>query len=81
VERWLAEIARKRIRRETFRSVRELTRAIQDYIRLHNKAPRPFHWTAKANQINRKVTKYKEISETADLGGKNSKGAVRAATP
>jgi transposase len=66
VERWFAEITRKRIRRGTFRSVRELTRAIKDYIRLHNKAPRPFHWTAKAKQIIRKVDKYKEISETAD---------------
>lgn len=66
VERWFAEITRKRIRRGTFRSVRELIRAIQDYIREHNKAPRPFVWTAKANAIIRKVRKYKEISETGD---------------
>lgn len=66
VERWFAEITRKRIRRGTFRSVRELVRAIQDYIREHNKAPRPFVWAATANNIIRRVRKYKEISDTGD---------------
>jgi len=33
VERWLAEITRKRIRPGTFRSVRDLIKAIRDYIR------------------------------------------------
>jgi putative transposase len=42
VERWFAEITRKRIRRGTFRSVRELTKAIDDYIRTYNNDPRPF---------------------------------------
>src|SRR5262245_44174841 len=32
VERWFAEITRKRIRRGTFRSVRELAKTIHDYI-------------------------------------------------
>jgi transposase len=65
-ERWFAEITRKRIRRGTFRSVRELIKTIHDYIRLYNKNPRPFHWVASANRIIRKVKKYKGISETAD---------------
>ena len=42
VERWLAKITRKRIRRGTFRSVRELTLAIHDYIRTYNDNPRTF---------------------------------------
>lgn len=42
VERWFAEITRKRIRRGSFRSLRELERAIRDYIRANNKAPQPF---------------------------------------
>src|ERR1700688_2054172 len=33
MERWFAEITAKRIRRGTFRSVKELTRAIESYIR------------------------------------------------
>jgi transposase len=66
IERWFAEITRKRIRRGTFRSVRDLTRAIQDYIRLYNQNPQPFQWVATASRIIRKVRKYKEISVTGD---------------
>ena len=66
IERWFAEITRKRIRRGTFRSVRELVEAIQDYLRQYNKNPRPFQWVAGASRIIRKVNKYKEISETGD---------------
>jgi len=46
IERWFAEITRKRIRRGTFRSVRELVQAIREYIRESNKHPRPFQWVA-----------------------------------
>ena len=66
IERWFAEITRKRIRRGTFRSVRDLIKAIQDYIQLYNKNPRPFQWVASAGRIIRKVDKYKAISETGD---------------
>jgi len=66
VERWFAEITRKRIRRGTFHSVRELIKAIRDYIRHHNSSPRPFQCVASASQIIRKVSKYKEILETGD---------------
>ena len=66
VERWFAEITRKRIRRGTFRSVRELTKAIHEYIRLYNNNPRPFQWVASASRIIRKVNKYRQTSETAD---------------
>jgi transposase len=66
IERWFAEITRKRIRRGTFRSVRDLIQAINDYIRLYNKRPRPFQWIASASQIIRKVNKYKDTSESAD---------------
>jgi transposase len=66
VERWFAEITRKRIRRGTFRSVRDLVKAIQEYIRENNKNPRPFQWVASANTIVRKVRKYKRTLETGD---------------
>lgn len=66
IERWFAEITRKRIRRGTFRSVRDLVTAIPDYIRAYNKNPQPFHWVASASRIIRKVRKYKEISDTGD---------------
>src|SRR5437588_1717107 len=66
IERWFAEITRKRIRRGTFRSVRDLITAIRDYIRLYNRNPRPFQWAASASRIIRKVRKYKESLETGD---------------
>jgi transposase len=66
VERWFAEITRKRIRRGTFRSVRELTKAIHDYIRTYNNHPRPFQWIASASRIIRKVNKYRRTLETGD---------------
>jgi transposase len=64
VERWFAEITRKRIRRGSFRSLHELERAISDYIRANNKAPQPFQWVATANTIIKKVRKYKRTLET-----------------
>jgi transposase len=66
IERWFAEITRKRIRRGTFRSVRDLITAIHDYIRVYNKNPRPFQWVASASRIIRKVHKYKDSSDTGD---------------
>jgi transposase len=66
IERWFPEITRKRIRRGTFRSVRDLVLAIHDYVRSYNRDPQPFHWVASASRIIRKVKRYKETSETAD---------------
>jgi transposase len=65
IERWFAEITRKQIRRGTFRSVRDLIKAINDYIRIYNQNPRPFHWVATASRIIRKVNKYKVTSDAA----------------
>jgi transposase len=45
VERWFGEITRKRIRRGTFRRVKELVAAITDYLSVHNQAPTRFVWT------------------------------------
>lgn len=66
IERWFAEITRKRIRRGTFRSVHDLIRAIRDYVRHYNRNPQPFQWVASASKIIRKVNKYKETLETGD---------------
>lgn len=64
VERFFAEITDKRIRRGTFRSVGELTRAIRDYIHRRNHSPQPFVWTASARSIARKVRHCNEALET-----------------
>lgn len=64
VERWFAEITRKRIRRGTFRSVPELVRAIREYLKVNNASPRPFVWTATTRSILRKVEHCQEALET-----------------
>jgi transposase len=67
VERWFAEITRRCIRRGTFRSVRDLIRAIDDYVRIYNQTPRPFHWVATGSRIIRKINKYKASLKTGEL--------------
>jgi len=59
VERWFAEITNKRIRRGSFESVEELTRAIKDYIKNWNKSKACFVWTKKPNTIFKKIHKAK----------------------
>ena len=51
VERFFRDITTNRLRNGVFRSVLELTTAIKEYIAVHNKTPKPFIWTAKANDI------------------------------
>src|SRR5215510_1786334 len=64
IERFFAEITRKRLRRGTFRSVPALIAAIRSYVREHNRDPRPFMWTASASSILRKIKRRKEALET-----------------
>ena len=64
VERWFRELTDKRIRRGVFHSVAELTAAIETYIENHNHDPKPFVWSATADQIIQKVSKCKAILET-----------------
>jgi transposase len=64
VERWFAELTRKRIRRGTFCSVPELIRAIRQYLRESNADPKPFIWTATASSIMRKIRHCQEALET-----------------
>jgi transposase len=60
VERFFAQITERRIRRGAFKSVAELEHAIDDYLRSHNKQPRPFVWTKNADLILHKVRKLAE---------------------
>jgi len=58
VERFFAKITAQRIRRDSFRSVKQLRETILDYIKHHNEDPKPFKWTASAEMILRKVEKF-----------------------
>jgi transposase len=64
VERWFAEITRKRIRRGSFKSVADLIAAIQLYIDHNNAHPKPFVWTKRVDQILEKVAHCKDASVT-----------------
>ncbi len=55
VERYFRDITENHIRRGVFRSVDDLERTILGAIELHNDAPRPYIWTAKAKDILAKV--------------------------
>ena len=64
VERFFAEITRKRIRRGVFKSVIDLEVAILSYLAEHNEHPKPFVWTAKAADILSKVQREKQVLES-----------------
>jgi len=55
IERFFRDLTHTRLRRGVFRSVAELTSAIEEYIANHNDNPKPFIWTAKAQDILEKV--------------------------
>jgi transposase len=61
IERWFREITQKRLRRGTFRNVRELIAAIESFMAAHNAAPRPFTWTAKADEILAKIERARKV--------------------
>jgi transposase len=57
VERWFRALTDKAIRRGVFHSVNDLVTAIEDYLRVNNENPKPFVWTATAEQILAKVAR------------------------
>ncbi len=57
VERFFRDITVNRLRRGVFTSVPELITAIDEYVAHHNGHPKPFIWTAKANDILQKVVR------------------------
>lgn len=61
VERWFGEITSKRIRRGSFRNVKELIMVIKQYIESHNQNPKAFVWTASVESIMRKISKCKDL--------------------
>lgn len=65
VERFFAEITRKRIRRGVFKSVTDLQVAIYQYLAEHNDHPKPFTWTATTKEILKKVEKARAALKAA----------------
>lgn len=67
VERFFRSLSTDRLERGIFRSVPELNAAIEQYITVHNQNPKPFVWTAKANDILQKV-----IRANKNIGSKKN---------
>jgi transposase len=57
VERWFRELTDKALRRGVFHSVPDLIAKIEDYLNAHNNDPKPFIWTATADDILTKVAR------------------------
>lgn len=57
VERFFRDLTQNRLRRGVFHSVDDLINAINHYVAHHNHSPKPFIWTAKADDILEKVTR------------------------
>ena len=55
VERWFRNLTEQAIRRGVFQSVPDLITAIEAYLEANNNDPKPFVWTATAEQILEKV--------------------------
>lgn len=61
VERWFAEITNKRIRRESWESVDQPEKAIDDFIKHWNKSGEKFIWTKTFDQIQASIAKAKGL--------------------
>ncbi len=55
VERFFRDISENQLKRGVFHSVADLVQSIEEYLEGHNKEPKPYIWTAKANDILEKV--------------------------
>jgi putative transposase len=65
VEIWFNIITQKAIRRGTFRSVKDLTSKIDQFVQHYNRKTQPFIWTATADSIFEKIKRLcQSISET-----------------
>ena len=68
VERWFREITDKRIRRESFTGVEQLTAVIMDYVAKHNENPKAFVWTAGVEDILAKVHRARAVLDKKASG-------------
>jgi transposase len=57
IERWFRELTDKALRRGVFHSVPDLIAKIEEYLAAHNDDPKPFIWTATADDILAKVAR------------------------
>ena len=66
VERWFRELTDKALRRGVFHSVPDLIAKIEAYLDAHNNDPKPFVWTATAEDILAKVARGRVALQTVN---------------
>jgi transposase len=68
VERWFAELSQKAVRRGAFKSVADLQKAIEAFMRSWNANPSPFIWTATVESILEKLERCRRRLEDVQPG-------------
>lgn len=68
VERWFGELTCKRIRRGSFANVKDLERAIDEFLDAWNENPKPFVWTATVESIQQKLSRCRQTLEQIQVG-------------
>jgi transposase len=68
IERWFGELTTKRIRRDSFSSVRDLIAAIAEFLEAWNENPKPFVWTATVESILAKLAGCRQTLEQIQPG-------------
>lgn len=64
VEGFFAKLAKRRLKRGVFRSVRDLQDAIDRFVAEHNTNPKPFNWTADPKRVLAAVKRGKQALES-----------------
>lgn len=68
VERWFGELTQKAVRRGVFLSVPDLVKAIEAFLEAWNENPKPFVWTAKLEDILKKIERARAKLESIQPG-------------
>jgi transposase len=78
VERWFAELTEKAIRRGSFVSVSDLQAVIGKFLAAWNLKPKPFIWTAKVEDIIKKIERARAKLEEIKPGCTQPRGKKKA---
>jgi hypothetical protein len=68
VERWFAELTRKKLRRGVHTSTSQLEADIRSFIDRHNQNPKPYKWTKSADEILATVKRFCQKTEQSLCG-------------
>lgn len=64
MERLFRDLSEQRLKRGVFKSRDQLVEALEGWLTEHNKDPKPIKWRKTADEILRKVKKYRQIYQT-----------------